>query len=168
MWLKTTASYLERILAPIMPSVGLIGSGVTALAMLLIVADVCGRRFFNQPITGTLEINEFMLIIITFCTIAFCQYIKGHVTIDLLVERLSRKTQNIIDSIIYVFYLIISVLLSWQLYLYAFTSIKQHTTSGTLLIPIYPFAFIAAIGCTLLCLVVLMHLFMYLSKVAEK
>jgi TRAP-type C4-dicarboxylate transport system permease small subunit len=157
MWLRKAASSLEHVLSPVMSSVGLIGSIVTALAMLLIVADVFGRRFFNQPITGTLEINEFMLVIITFCTIAFCQFIKGHVTIDILVERLSQKTQNIIDSII-----------SWQLYLHAFTILKQQTTSGTLQIPVYPFAFIAAIGCTLLCLVVLMHLFMYLTKVVEK
>jgi TRAP-type C4-dicarboxylate transport system permease small subunit len=168
MWLRKAAGSLEHILSPVMSSVGFIGSSVTALAMLLIVADVFGRRFFNQPITGTLEINEFMLVIITFCTIAFCQFIKGHITIDILVERLSQKTQNLIDTIIYVFYLIISALLSWQLYVQAFTILKQQTTSGTLQIPVYPFAFIAAIGCTLLCLVVLMHLFMYLTKVIEK
>jgi TRAP-type C4-dicarboxylate transport system permease small subunit len=166
--MKKAAIALERILTPVIPVVGYIGSGVVALAMLSIVADVTGRRFFNTPVTGTLEMNEFMLVIITFCTITYCQFLKGHVTIDLLVERLPKKTQTILDSVIYVFYLLVAGLLSWQLYLYGFTAIAQHTTSGTLLIPVFPFGFVAAIACTLLFFVVLLHLLMYLSKAVEK
>jgi TRAP-type transport system small permease protein len=166
--MKKAAVLLERILTPIIPVVGYIGSGVVALAMFSIVADVTGRRFFNTPVTGTLEMNEFMLVIITFCTITYCQFLKGHVTIDLFVERLPKKTQVILDSIIYVFYLIVAALLSWQLYGYALTAITQHTTSGTLLIPIFPFGFIAAVACTLLFLVVLLHLLTYISKAVEK
>ena len=166
--MKKSAVALERILSPIIPIVGYVGSGVVALAMLSIVADVFGRRFFNKPITGTLEMNEFMLVIITFCTITYCQFLKGHVTIDILVERFTKKSQVILDSVIYVFYLIISALLSWQLYLYGIAAVNQHTTSGTLLIPVFPFAFIAAIACTLLSFVVLLHLLFYLSRAVEK
>ncbi len=166
--MKKTAALLEQILSPIMPIVGYIGSGVVALAMLSIVADVAGRRFFNKPVTGTLEMNEFMLVIITFCTISYCQFLKGHVTIDLFVERLPKKIQVILDSVIYVFYLVVAALLSWQLYLYAIAAINQHITSGTLLVPVFPFAFIAAAACTILFIVVLLHLLTYLSKVVEE
>jgi TRAP-type C4-dicarboxylate transport system permease small subunit len=166
--MKKIAALLAQILSPVMPVVGYIGSGVVALAMLSIVADVTGRRFFNQPVTGTLEMNEFMLVIIMFFTIAYCQFLKGHVTIDLLVDRLSKKAQNILDILIYIVFFVTSGLLSWQLYIQGLTILGQHTTSGTLLIPVFPFAFIAAIGCTLLCLVVLMQLLVYLVKAVEK
>jgi TRAP-type transport system small permease protein len=164
MWAKKVADSLEKALKPIIPVTGMIGSAVIAVVMFLTVADVVGRKFFNKPITGTYEISEMFLVIVVFSTAAYCQLLRGHVTIDLLVERFNQKTRDIIDAVMYVVFLVIFVFLSWQLYVYAIEILNQKTVSGTILLPIYPFAFIAAIGATLLCLVVFMHLMRYISK----
>lgn len=144
---------------------GMIGSAVIAVVMFLTVADVVGRKFFNKPITGTFEISEMLLVIVVFSTAAYCQLLRGHVTIDLLVERFSQKVRDIIDSVMYVVFLVTFALLSWQLYVYAIDILNQKTVSGTIMLPIYPFAFIAALGSTLLCLLVFMDLMRYISKV---
>lgn len=168
MWLKKAAHVLEKALSPIVPVVGNIGSFIIMAVMLLTVADVFGRRFLNKPVTGSYEISQLVLVIIVFTTIAYCQLLKGHITIDLLVSRLQRRIQDVINSIVYVLFLVTFGLLSWQLFVYALEALQKKEVSGTILIPVYPFAFIAAIGCTLLCLIVLTHLMMFIAKAVEK
>ena len=168
MWIRKTADGLEKVISPTIPIVGYIGSFVIAAVMFLTVADVFGRRFLNKPVTGTYEISEMLLVIVIFSAVAYCQFLKGHVTIDLLVTRLNQKVQDIINSIVYVIFLGTFGILSWQLYIYAVEVMAKNWVSGTILLPVYPFAFIAAIGCTLLCFVIFMHLTMYLVKVFEE
>ncbi len=168
MWIKKVANALERAITPIIPVIGNIGAFVIAIAMFLTVADVFGRRFLNHPVSGSYEISEMLLVIVIFSTIAYCQLLRGHVTIDLLVARLNQKAQDIINSIVYIVFLATFGILSWQLYVYAVEVFKQNWVTGTILLPVYPFAFIASIGCALLCLVVFMHLTMFLAKAVEK
>ena len=168
MRLKKVANALEKVLSPVIPIVGNIGSVVIVAVMFLTVADVVGRRFLNKPVTASYEISEMLLVIVMFSTIAYCQLLRGHVSIDLLVSRLRQKTQAVINSLVYIIFLVTFGILSWQLYIYAIELVEKNWVTGTILLPVYPFAFIAAIGCTLLCLVVFMHLTMYLAKVVEK
>jgi TRAP-type mannitol/chloroaromatic compound transport system permease small subunit len=168
MWLKKTAQVLEKVITSVIPVIGNIGAFFIVAAMLLTVADVIGRRFLDNPVPGSYEISAMMLVIVVFSTITYCQLMKGHVSIDILVSRLGQKTQDIINSIVYVIFLVIYVILTWQLYVYAIETFHKNEVSGTILLPVYPFVFIAAIGCTLLSLVVLMHLSQYLVKMVEK
>ena len=168
MWLKKFAQGLEKVLSPVIPVIGGIGSILILFAMFLTVADVIGRRFLNQPVPGSYEISAMTLVIVVFSTVTYCQLLKGHVSIDILVSRLDQKKQDIINIFVYVIFLIIIGILTWQLYIYAVETFFKNEVSGTILLPVYPFVFIAAIGCTLLALVVLMHLSMFLLKMVEK
>lgn len=168
MWLKKIAQGLEKVLTPVIPVIGGIGSIFIMAAMLLTVADVIGRRFLNQPVPGSYEISSMILVVVVFSTITYCQLLKGHVSIDILVSRLDKKKQDIINVFVYVIFLVIICILTWQLYVYAVETFHKNEVSGTILLPVYPFVFIAAIGCTLLLLIVLMHLSMYLLKMVEK
>jgi TRAP-type mannitol/chloroaromatic compound transport system permease small subunit len=97
--------------------------------------------------------------------------LKRHVTIDLVVSRLNQKTQDIINTLVYILFLATYCILTWRLYVYAIESFHKKEViiiKASILIPVYPFAFLAAIGCTLLALVILMHLNMYLVKVVAK
>ena len=171
MWIKKTAQILEKALAPIIPVIGNIGSVFIMVAMFVTVADVIGRRFFNHPISGSYEISSMILVIVVFSTITYCQLLKGHVSIDLLVSRLTQKTQNIINIFVYIIFLATYSILSWRLFVYAVETFHKKEViiiKESILLPVFPFVFIAAIGCTFLSLVVLMHLSMYLSKAVEK
>jgi len=168
MWLKKIAQGLEKVLTPVIPVIGGIGAILIVAAMLLTVADVIGRRFLSHPVPGSYEISAMMLVAVVFSTITYCQLLKGHVSIDILVSRLDQKKQDIINIFVYIIFLIIIGILTWQLYIYAVEAFHKNEVSGTILLPVYPFVFIAAIGCTLLALVVLMHLSMFLLKMVEK
>lgn len=165
--LTKVANVIERGLSPVISVVNNIGVGVIVVMMLLTVANVVGRRFFNQPIFGAYGLSEFMLVIVVFFTIAHCELLRGHITIGLVVSRLRQRTQDVIDSTMYLFFLVTFCLLTWRLCLYAVGE-WHGSLSGVLEVPIYPFIWVAALGCALLSLVVLTHLLLFLAGVLRK
>ncbi len=151
-----------------MSAVGNIATGIIAVMMLITVSDIVGRRVFNQPVTGTYEFSRFMMVIVVFFTIAHCEFLRSHITIDLLVSRLRQRTQDIIDSITYVFFLVTFCFLTWQLYLYAIEVWQRSLTAGILKIPVFPVISIAALGCALLSFVILIRLLLFVAGALKK
>ena len=168
MWLRKAADFIYRGLSPVTAVVGKIGSGVIAVMMLLTVSDVVGRRAFNQPVYGAYELSELMMVIVTFFTAAHCQFLRGHIKIDLVVSRLRQRTQDVLNSVMHVFLLAAFCLLTWSLCLYAVTESQTGLTSQLLGIPVFPFIIISAVCCALLSLLVLMHLLLYLAGAMKK
>ena len=73
------------------------------LAILAVSVGVVMRYFFNCPIVWVLEICEYILLYIVFLGTAWVLREEGHVKVSFLVDRLSPKTQamvNVITSIL--------------------------------------------------------------------
>ena len=166
--LKKAANLMDKRLSPLTAIAGNIGAGVIAVMMLLTVSDVVGRRVFNQPVYGAYELSEYMLVIVAFFTVAHCQFLRGHIRIDLVVSRIRQRSQDVVNSIMYVFFLLTFCVLAWRLCLYAIEEWQSGLTSALLGIPAFPFIFVSAVGCTLLSLVVLMHLLLFLAGALKK
>jgi len=163
MWLRKAADFARRGLSPLTRVVGNIGASVIAVMMLLTVTDVVGRRVFNHPLGGSYELSELMLVIVVFFSFAHCEFLRGHITIGLVVSRLKQRAQNVIDSIMYVFFLAMFCLLTWRLWLYAMEVRQHNLLSGVLEVPIFPFVFLESLCCALLSLVVLMRLLLFFA-----
>ncbi len=67
-----------------------VGAAALAAMMLLTTVDVVLRYIFSTPITGSLEITEFLLLITVASGIAYTGIKKAHVTVDVAVERLAQ------------------------------------------------------------------------------
>ena len=78
---------------------------------------------------------------------------KGHIAVDLLVNRLPQRGQIFLDAISSLFGLALFAALTWQSALYALDLRQSGEVSATLGMPVYPFAAGIAAGCALLCLV---------------
>ena len=167
MGLKQVSDFIRRGLSPLILVIRNIAGSVIIMMMLLTVADVVGRRFFNRPILGVYEISNFMLVIVVFFSLACCEFLKGHITIGLVVSKLGQRTQEVIDSIMYFFFLVTFCLLTWRLCLYALGEIDGFL-SRSLNIPVFPFVFIAALGSALISLVVLIHFLTFLAGALRK
>ena len=168
MWLKKAASSMENALSPAVSVVGKIGTSVIAVMMLLTVADVVGRRVFNQPISGAYELSQFMLVIVVFFTIVHCEFVRGHIAIDLVTSRFRQRTQDVVASIMYLFFLVTFGLLTRQLIVHAMDLWQVNRISGELAIPVFPFVFVAALGSALLSLVVLAYLLLLIAEVLRR
>ncbi len=163
MWLLKTANLIEKGLGPTTRVIGAVGAGIIGLMMLVTVIDVGGRRLFNTPLLGSMDLTILMMVIVVFFSIAHTELKKGHITIDLIVPRLRIKAQSIINSIMYLFFLIIFAWMTWRIFLSALDLWRNHTVSATLEIPVFPFMFIATLGCALLSLLVLAHLLQFVA-----
>lgn len=84
-------------------------SSITLFIMMTwIFLDVLSRTFFNQSITGTLEITgEYFMVIIVFLAISYTQKVDGHIKVTLFQEKFPAKVikvlkilTNLLSSII--------------------------------------------------------------------
>ncbi|MFX1265503.1 MAG: TRAP transporter small permease, partial [Promethearchaeota archaeon] len=91
MGLSEVNTSIESRLARLARFLNIIGLGFIIIMILLTVADVIGRRFFNHSLYGAHELQQFCLMIAAFLTLASCQIARQNITIDFIAELLSRK-----------------------------------------------------------------------------
>ena len=126
--------------------------------VIITVADVIGRKMFNLPVKGAYELGEMLLVVVVFLNLPNTEMQDGNVTIDILFIRFGQKAQKIIQSLMYVLFLVISILFAWQLYVLASDEASGGFTTTVLHLPTSPVIFIAAFGCGLLSITVLARL----------
>lgn len=62
------------------------------LVMVTITAlDVALRYFFSRPLSGTIELTEFFMVIVFFSSVAYTQWTGGHIFMDVITAKLSRR-----------------------------------------------------------------------------
>ena len=79
---------------------GAVVCGVSIFVMVgLTTVDVVLRYFFNAPLVGAYEVMEFLLVGATFLSFAYVQRVKGHVGMDILLPKLGRKGNLILEVV---------------------------------------------------------------------
>ena len=141
---------------------------VLLLMMVVTVVHGIGRYAFNTPIYGLVEMSQFMLTIIIFLTAAYTEVVKGHISIGIVTDRFSKRTQAIIDSATYIFSLIIIIVACWQTIVLGMDFVESTRRSALLYVPHFPFAFIAALAWLMLGIAVLLHLIHYIARAARR
>ena len=121
--------------------------------ILLTCLDVSMRYFFNRPIAGIYDLVSLMGAVIA----AFAM--KGHVAVDLLVRKLSRKKQLAVETVTHVAGMSLSLILVWQCYALASDMKSAGEVTPTLLLPFYPVVYSMAVCFFVLCLAILVNLF---------
>ena len=67
MWLNKVTKFLNRVVNPLVRFTKNVAAGILALMMFLTALDVLLRYIFNRPISGALEITEFMISVSLIC-----------------------------------------------------------------------------------------------------
>ena len=157
-----------------MPSTNRVMVYIAAFAltgmMLLTVADVVGRYFFNRPIRGAYELVGFLLVWAGSWGMGYCQIKRGHIRVDFLAQRLSRKSRAILTVLANLLGFIAFTLLSWRVILLVnyYISLPKGNATDTLGIPIFPFVIMLAMGVGMLALVLLFDLVHSFTEVKRK
>src|SRR5699024_10031199 len=107
--------------------------------------DVTGRIFF-KPLLGAFELTGFALAITIFYSLGYTQIKKGHIHVTFLVDRWPKRVQAVVDVITYLIFLILVVLISWQVAQYAIRLYVGHDQTADLGIPTFIIAVISSIG----------------------
>jgi TRAP-type C4-dicarboxylate transport system permease small subunit len=113
--------------------------------MFLTAGDVTLRQF-QFPIMGTDDLTAFLMVILISFGLAYCAINRGHIRVELLVERLPGRIQAVIDALTSLLSLGLCVLIVWQSIVNAVSVYQSGATSWTLNIIVYPFAGLVAFG----------------------
>jgi len=131
-------SWLDRSLFRIETSLALVG-GLTVFAlMLLSVAQILGRKFFNLPLSGFIDWVEQAMAIFAFLGIAYCQRLGGHIRMDIVVGALKGRLLWSTEFFTTFIMFILTVLIaygSWQHFDRAYTLGDSSIDIG---LPLWP------------------------------
>jgi len=120
--------------------------------------DVIGRYLFNKPLVGTWETSEVWLALLVFFGWGYTQFMKGHVTVEVIVARLSLRTRAILNVVTSFLALVIFILVVWQAAVYAMRTLERGMVIAVINWPLGPFQFFVCLGALVLCLVLILQI----------
>ena len=150
--------FLGKGLFAISKYAGIIGACALIVMVMVIVVDVT-IRLFDIGVPGSYEIVEMAMVPLVFFVVARVQAEKKNIDMDLLYARFSKRGRAIIDLLVHLASFALFVFFTWASVLQAISNYRVHEASAVLMIPLYLFNVLAALGLGLLCLVLLADLF---------
>lgn len=135
-------------------------AGAALMVMLVVqMANIIGRKGFDYPIIGTVELTRMLLVVVVFLGIAYSEDLGDHITIDLIYVRVGPRTKAVLDVFANLLSIIVIGLISIQLYHHAqLTRYVTEEETGILEWPIWPFVMVAAFGSALYAIAIGMKL----------
>lgn len=127
------AKYLQYIAA----------AGLVVL-MMLQVANMVGRYFFQSPIQGTTDLGSYMLLVIVSLGLGWAALEGRHIKVGLIMDRVPPKARFIIDNVVLLVTLAVVVYVAY-LNLLAGTTWPARFSS-VLKIPYNPFRILFGCG----------------------
>ena len=129
--------------------------GVFLVAMICLT---CANIFFRIvwfPIRGTFEFMGYFGAIVAAFALAYTEMKRGHIAVDVLVNRFSPKTQKILQVVNSLVCFLFFAVATWHIIKKASTLRETGEVTETLQIIYYPFTYAVALGFGVLCLVLL-------------
>ncbi len=109
-------------------------SAFILLSMVLTISyDVIARYVFGAPTKWSLEINEYCLLAVVYLSGAWTLRVGGHVRVDILFRKFSKKTQLILELINSLLGMIFTGILTWEAACFVYDGILTQARSETYL-----------------------------------
>jgi len=154
---------MERFINGLTTLLKWIGAVSITAMMLLTCADVV-MRALGRPIWGAVEIVGFLATTALACAMPYTHVMRGHAAVDMLVRRLSARTQGLVDFITALMSAILFILIAWQSVAYASAMRRAGEVSMTLEFPTYVFIYYVGLTFVVLSLTVLLDVRQALRK----
>jgi len=130
-------------------------SGSALVCMMLLICSDVTMRCFSYSIQGSYELLGLLGAVMTAFALSFTQKSKAHVAVDILLRTFPKSVQQVISVFNNIISALLFIIISHQLFVFAFSLYEAGELTETLRISYYPFIYAAAIGCiglaTLLC-----------------
>jgi TRAP-type C4-dicarboxylate transport system permease small subunit len=122
--------------------------------MLLTTVDVI-LRLFKSPIVGTYELVAFTGGIIIGFAVPMTSWMRAHVYVDFLVEKLPKSRRNIANIFTRLLGIVFFGIAGANLFKHGYYLYSTHEVTPTLQLPFYPVVFGIGIAFVLQCLVMI-------------
>jgi TRAP-type C4-dicarboxylate transport system permease small subunit len=157
----------ESWIYPISKVTNRVASVALFCMMFLTIADVFLRKVFSRSILGTVEVTEFLMLILVFFALAQTEVLNGHVKVDLVMGRFSERTQAAVDMITQVICFLLFGLFTSSALVYSEKMREAAEVSQDLWLPLYPFVYVVVAGCAILSLALFIKFLMALAKIVK-
>ena len=156
---------MERVLGVVAAWQFRLAMAVMGFMPFPIAVDIIGRTCFHAPLPGCMEIEEFCMVLLLFLSLPFTELSKTHISIDFLTKNLPEWQQKLLDVAFSFMSCVFLFTASWWAVLQA--QLKADITTAELLIPIWPFMLVVAMGMALAGLISFMHLLRNMADVLQ-
>jgi len=109
------------------------------------------RYLFNRPLPGHLELTQLFIAPAVFLALSYVQEYRGHVGMDLLVERLSRRRRAAVDAFVLLVALATFVVITWFSWTSAWMSWEMGDVTPTAYLSTWWSKMAVPVGSALLC-----------------
>ena len=137
---------LSKVFIPISRYFSLLAALLTFIMALIVAADIFMRVFFNSPIPGSLEIQQYVLALLVFLALPYSSVNRDHVSIDLISPLYSAKTRAVMESIFYLLSAYLFFVICWQNVVRVIVSIEDKEIGVATELPLFIFVLIVALG----------------------
>jgi len=168
MGLERIASFLGKIANPISRGMSGVGAAVLAAMTLLAAMDVLLRYLFNSPISGALELIQYMMLIVVVSGFALCTIEKSHIRVEVLIDKCPPRMRTLLYCITSFLSFGLMVMITWQAIVYTGLLQGSNMTSPVLFIPAFPFAIVLAVAMAVFSLTLLSEFVYFLSKAVNE
>lgn len=119
----------------------------------LVVTDVIRYQAVAKPVPGAHEVVELIASVILSMGIGYLTFVRGHVSVGILVDRLRPRVQAVFDVVTGVIALGFMIWLTKGVVDMAMRNFRYGWVTGVLEIPRAPFIFLIAVSLALTCVV---------------
>lgn len=137
-WISHPLSLADRILAKCENSLNRIAGFTIFLLMVAGVVQVFGRKIFNLPMYGYIDIIELSAGIYAFFGVAYCQRLGGHVRMELLLWRLPRRALWMTEGTLTLAALVVIGILTATSWDHAMRALELGDSTIDAQLPIWP------------------------------
>lgn len=153
-WITTKCTFLSAVLALVMAAI--------------IILDLALRHLWGVVIDSIIEWETFLLIIITFFSLAHTQRKGRHIAVDIITTKFRDNTLLFLGVPFSLCGLYLFLIMTWQICLRALQEYQDGKVTLVAEMPIYPITFLAALGCLLVVLVLFQQLLANLGGLLTK
>jgi len=141
---------------------------MVVLMMLLMFVDALLGKLFNSRMTGSYELVQCMLCILVFTSWAYTQTEHGHINVVMFVRKMHRVPRFIMYAATSVLSVVTISIGAYGVYLAMLGKMANHESTGTLLIPLWPFYLFEFVAFVFLAIALLCDAIKAIAAIANK
>ncbi|PKN28733.1 MAG: hypothetical protein CVU64_11800 [Deltaproteobacteria bacterium HGW-Deltaproteobacteria-21] len=128
------------------------------VCMALVVTDVIRYQAIGEPVPGTHEVVELIASVILSMGIGYLTFVRGHVSVGIVVDLFRPRVQAVFDLVTGVIALGFTIWLTFGMVEMAIRNFNYGWVTGVLEVPRHPFMFLIALSLALACVVLVRDL----------
>ena len=158
----------EKWLLALNKKLALAGASFLLIEVFLTIANIVGRYLFNSPIRSTYEVCQLFMVVVLSCCWAYTESIQGHVRVDIFEVMFPAVARRVLNLIMQLLGLAVFGTLTWSLIKTGLQYLKMGSSTDALQIPVFPFAFLMALGALMSVIVILFQAYRAFKRLRDK